>query len=133
MRANWCCEQCMGMIVHGYAAKRNVAGALAVLEEMNDMRLECPEHWAFHLREVCKVRQAHTRDRGVYWWLTLALRCGRRPATQQLEVYHPLVPDHPLRSEFAPKANLKRRTNTRVSRKIQNEMKAKRTGSFMSF
>lgn len=84
MRANWCCEQCMGMIVHGYAAKRNVAGALAVLEEMNDMRLECPEHWAFHLREVCKVRQAHTRDRGVCWWLTLACVVDDAPPRSNL-------------------------------------------------
>eukprot|EP01138_Halocafeteria_seosinensis_P014600 gb/GECG01014905.1/.p1 GENE.gb/GECG01014905.1/~~gb/GECG01014905.1/.p1 ORF type:complete len:126 (+),score=9.45 gb/GECG01014905.1/:1-378(+) len=74
--------QSYGILVHGYARDYRIADALDVLRKMKDNNLECPERYAFLLRQRCK----------------------------ELSIWHELVPDHPNAWQYSPRAKSHKRS-----------------------
>lgn len=69
-------------MVHGYSRDYRIADALEILRKMKEKGYECPERYAFLLRQRCK----------------------------ELSIWHELVPDHPSAWQFSPRAKSHKRS-----------------------
>jgi len=89
-----------GALVHGYARDYRIADAVDVLREMTERGMRCPEHFAQLLRHRCR----------------------------DLDIWHPLVPEHPLGWQFRPENLARLRDQRKETRKERRQLRVKVKG-----
>ena len=91
-----CALQSYGPLVHSLARLNKIQDAFAVLREMRDKGLTCPEHHVALLRKRCK----------------------------EIGIWDDAIPAHPLAWQFTPQARLLKKAQGKRTRRMQQYIRA---------